>query len=150
MDRTADETLAYPSCAECQSIGIAMPDILVRLEDAVGAEVLLPFLLDRGGREFGVPVRPGGDDPHSAVTAWLRNEFGWGRLTIPRGPITHQARLAWTIYLWLRAERSLSEIARALNIHIRTVCNHKSRLTARGLLAAPGAKTQKDVPHDPQ
>lgn len=124
-----------------------MPDLLVSMEDALGAELVRGFLTDWAGRQYSVRSRktPAGR-PHHEVSEWLRREIGWGTLLIPMGPASRSVRLRWAIYARLRDGQSSSRIARAIGCHSRTVARNKKEFARRGLLT-DNQFTIKD-PHD--
>ena len=130
--------LLFPTCAECESIGVALPEWLPRMEAAVGVDATRAFLLRHAGRQVVVPARPAADD---APRDWLRRELGYGRLTVPMGPAARTHRQRWTALALLRDGRSLSQVAAAVNAHTRTVSKWRADLLQRGLLRAPTAGT---------
>ena len=143
MSNTPTLGLLVPTCAQAYGIGIYMPPYLLTLEREVGAVALRAFLFEWAGREINIPVAIQADMPHAAILANLRDHFGPGRMTIASGPVSYNARLAWSIYEGLRAGRSGAEVARHCGCHARTVSNHKKRLKERGLLPSPRQETPK-------
>ena len=136
MTRTpATDTLPIPSVSDCRALGIPMPNLLVSMEDALGADLVRAFLEDWGGRLYAVraTATPLGRD-HHAVSEWLRQQIGWGNLVIPMGPASRSIRLRCAIHAQLRAGRSSSQIARAIGCHTRTVSRNKQSFARRGLL----------------
>jgi len=133
-DPTPD--LLFPTCAQCESIGGALPDWLPAMEAALGFDATRAFLLRHAGRQIVVPVRKG-----SAELAWLRRELGFGRLTVPMGPAARKQRQRWTALALLRDGRSLSQVATRLNVHTRTASKWRADFLRRGLLRAPTAGT---------
>lgn len=131
----ASDTLPIPSVSDCQTAGIPMPDLLVRMEEALGADPVRAFLADWAGREYAVR---GTETPHGQahreVSEWLRKQIGWGNLLIPMGPAGRSVRLRHAIWVQLRAGRSLARIAGSIGCHTRTVSRHKQSLARRGLL----------------
>lgn len=130
--------LLTPTCAECAGIGLpAILAMLWDMEDECGHDVLRAFLLAHGGRQISLPSRPLPELPgHPVNTAfrWLQAHVGYGKITVPSGPIAHSARLAWTIYHRLVQGQSLAEISAALHVHTRTVSNHRARLISVGVV----------------
>ena len=128
-DPTPD--LLFPTCADCASMGAAIPDWLPAMEAALGFDAMRAFLLLHGGQQFVVPVSATTGDP---VKDWLRRELGHGRLTLPMGPAAARLRQRWTALGLFRAGRSLSQVAAALNLHTRTAAKYRGDLIRRGLL----------------
>ena len=130
--------LEQPTCAQCAGIGLTViPRLLWEMEDDCGEAVLFAFLRAHGGREFCVPVlepQPDETDLIGLAVQWLHRTIGRGKMTVPLGPISYQARLAWTIYRRLAAGASLSAIARDLQCDTRTVSVQKRRLFQIGAL----------------
>ena len=64
-----------PSVSDCRAIGIPMPDLLVRMEDALGVELVRAFLTDRAGRQYSVRrTETTAGRPHNArmdPTTWI-------------------------------------------------------------------------------
>ncbi len=129
-------TLLIPTCADCEMIGLDMPELLVRMEAELGAETTAAFLAEWGGRTYGIrrTAARGAGEAFNEVNAWLLEEIGHGRVQIPLGPFGWQARLAWTIYSALTDGMSHDRIARAYGVGVRNVTNHRRRFEARGLL----------------
>lgn len=131
-DPTPD--LLFPTCAECESIGVALPDWLPAMEAALGFDAMRAFLHRHGGRQVVVPVSATTGDP---TRDWLRRELGHGRLTVPLGPAARSLRQRWTALRLFRAGRSLSQVAAALNIHTRAASKWRADFRRRGLLRQP-------------
>lgn len=132
---SATDTLPIPSVSDCRAIGIPMPDLLVSMEDALGAEMVRAFLADKAGRQYAVRrTKTTAGRPHHEVSEWLRTEIGWGTILIPMGPANRSVRLRWAIYSQFRDGQSSSQIARSIGCHIRTVTRNKKELARRGLL----------------
>jgi len=136
--------LDNPTWAECGRIGLYVPDWLHEAGAELGSDVLRRFLLDHGGRELSLPSRELPPDADS-VLDWMKRRFGWGKVLVPKGPLAHRSRIAWSIYRRLRDGRSLREIAEAVDLHVRTVSIHKQKLTRRGLLPAGGDTPTKET-----
>ena len=128
--------LDIPTCADCEMIGLTMPDLLVRMETELGVETTAAFLAEWGGRTYGIrrTAARGSGAAFDEVNAWLLEELGHGRVQIPFGPFAWKARLAWTIYNALAEGMSHDRIARAYGVAMRNVTNHRRRFEARGLL----------------
>ena len=135
-----------PTCADCAMIGFAVPQMLHDMEQATGPFSVRAFLLDFGGQQYGVRLKPArGNRQHEAVNRWLLDRFGHGRMIIPTGPLALNARLAWAIYSGLSEGLSNNEVARRLNCTNRTVTRQRNRLESRGLLRnAPARNTSQD------
>ena len=130
--------LEQPTCAQCAGIGLTViPRLLWEMEDECGEAVLFAFLRAHGGRELNVPVfepQPDETDVIGLAVQWLHRTIGCGRMVVPLGPISYQARLGWTIYRRLAAGASLSAIARDLQCDTRSVGMQKRRLFQIGAL----------------
>lgn len=131
MENDPTPNLLFPTCAECEAMGIPMPEMLSQMEAALGFDVFRSFLLKHSGQQLCIRVRPEGD----AVQEWLNKNAGWGRIIIPRGPSKTTARAQWTALAMLREGRSLRETSRAVNVHHRTVSKWKTNFIDLGLLA---------------
>lgn len=142
--------LLSPTCAECAGIGLPdMPPMLWDMEDDCGHDVLRAFLLAHGGRQVTVPSRPVPEKPGDLINIalrWLQRNIGHGRITVPAGPTTYHARVAWTIYRRLMQGQSLAEISAALHVHTRTVCNHRARLIKVGVVPEAIGAAQPRTP----
>lgn len=128
-DPTPD--LLFPTCADCASMGAALPDWLPAMEAAVGFDAIRAFFLRHGGQQVCIPLSATTGDP---VRDWLRRELGHGRLIAPMGPAAARLRQRWTALSLFRAGRSLSQVAAALNLHTRTVGKYRTDLIRRGPL----------------
>ncbi|MGB3313022.1 MAG: helix-turn-helix domain-containing protein [Albidovulum sp.] len=145
--------LLFPTCAECNRIGLpAMPGTLRDMERDLGPHVLRAFLMAHGGREYCVratvpdTARPG---PLGQADDWMRARFGAGRVNIPKGPAAQSARLAWTIFTRLAAGWSLARIAEATGCHTRTVSQRKKLFLDLGVLC-PGRLPPTPQPREPR
>lgn len=121
-------------------MGLHVAEMLHEMEADIGPETVRDFLLAHGGREFSIPVRPAIDPvPGRQLTAtgWLAENVGWGRITLPKGPTAHRARVNYTVLTLRREGRSIGQIATAIGIHSRSVPAILKRLTGRGLLTQP-------------
>ncbi|MCA8878609.1 MAG: hypothetical protein KDA73_01365 [Rhodobacteraceae bacterium] len=145
MTRDADPLSEIPTCAHCREMGLPVSDTLARLETELGHDTLRAFLAAKGGRLVVIPVRAvanADSDPIAAALDWLRRDVGYGRWEVPLGPMARRARLSWAILTRLRAGRSLATIAGELGCALRTVTNHKTRFTRRGVLPAPASTSR--------
>lgn len=132
--------LLIPSCADCAAMGIHVAGFLHDMEAAIGVDTLRDFLLTHGGREVLVPTgRKARSDPDTPTSAldWLTRNVGWGRLTIPKGPVAHRARVSFTVLTMRRDGKSIDQIAVATGIHSRSVSIILKRLAERGLQTQP-------------
>lgn len=130
----------FPTCAQCAAMGIYIPPVLHRLEARIGHPALVAFLLEKGGQEIGIPVKPlpsDDSDPVSQALEALRQDPGFGRWHVPQGPTSARAELAWGILCRLKAGIPYSRIATDLRCSVRTIGNRKSAFKRRGLLNAP-------------
>jgi hypothetical protein len=147
-DRTPH--LLIPSCAQCDAIGLReMPELLSDIEERFGFEVLKAFLLEYGGRHYGVAVRPKVDRTGSDLAElhqWLQGRCVAGSIAIPLGPVALSTRIAWTIAVHLRDGWSLAATARAVACDLRTVSLHKQRLVKRGWLRASLPTPERETP----
>lgn len=117
-------------------MGFSVPDYLREMEDEIGADAVRDFLLAHGGREFSIPVRHLVDlAPGRQMTAtdWLVVNYGFGKITPPKGPTAHRARVNHTVLTLRREGRSISQIAAATGTHSRSVSAILKRQTERGL-----------------
>jgi hypothetical protein len=131
--------LPFPTCADCVRIGLYIPPFLRDMERDLGHDVLKAFLLAHGGRQLSLrQAAPDvtATDPFGRAEAWLRKAVGFGKITVPKGPAGRAARIAWTTYRMLCDGRSLTQIARATDCHMRSVSNRKKQFAALGLLPA--------------
>lgn len=146
-DRTPH--LLIPTCAQCDDIGLReMPELLCEIEGRFGFEVLKTFLLEFGGRDYCVTVRPRSDrtQPDLAhLNKWLRDRCVSGRIAVPLGNVSLQTRVAWTIAVHLRNGWSLAATAQAVACDLRTVSLHKQRLVKLGWLRASLPKPEREA-----
>lgn len=135
--------LLFPSCADCNRIGLPpMPEMLRTMERDVGAAAVREFLLAYGGREFKARAASSeslADD--TPAEAWMHKHYCGEKITIPMGPAANSARLAWTIFARLAEGWSLARIATATGYHLRTISNRKNLFLALGVLPAAPAPT---------
>ncbi|MBP7003760.1 helix-turn-helix domain-containing protein [Amaricoccus sp.] len=134
MSRDPTPDLLFPTCAECQSMGVVVPGWLPAMEAELGSEAVKAFLLRHAGRQVIVPVRA---TPHDPAKDWLRREIGYGRLTVPMGPAARKHRQRWTALALLRGGSSLAQVAAALNVHSRTASHWRADFLQRGHLRQP-------------
>lgn len=129
--------LNFPTCAQCAGIGQPSPDLLYDMEDECGFDSLRAFLIAHGGRELALAKRTmaNGHADLDKVYDWLRNRVGAGKIVVPKGPSSHKARLAWTIYELSCGGATLSQIAEVANCTTRAVSNHRARLRELGALS---------------
>lgn len=113
-------------------MGIHVDDMLVQMEAGLGPDAFRRFLFRYGGRTIGVRLHSRGD----AVHEWLKDHVGYGRIPISRGPSNPRTRCRYTALVQLRAGLSIDQVARAVNVHTRTVSKWKTGFAECGLLAA--------------
>jgi hypothetical protein len=118
-------------------IGKAVPDTFIEIEEAVGVELMLAFLQERAGWQFKIPVGDAARTKHPEVIAWLQTNVGHGQIEIPLGPLRHETRMSWAIYLGICDGLSLSNIARKCGCTVRSVSATKARLKKAGLSFTP-------------
>lgn len=105
-----------------------LPDILARIAEAAGEEAALLVAKAFGGRPLYVPLAKEinaehrlaellGLDRARAVCA----ELGHGEIILPRGPFSSTAGTFREVCEMLEAKQSMTSIALAMNLHIRTV-----------------------------
>ncbi len=82
MSRDPTPDLLFPTCAECQSMGVVMPEWLPAMEAELGSEAVKAFLLRHAGRQVTVPVPVVGD---LHLPELLRRDDGLG-LRLLQGP----------------------------------------------------------------
>lgn len=128
--------LLQPSCAQCAGIGLRMPDLLWDMEDDCGEDALRAFLVAHGGRQYCSTSRRAEDEesPLGRARHWLYARVGTGRIMIPLGPMSYQARVQWTIYDRIVKGHSLSQIAAELGCDTRTVGVAKAKFRKSGAL----------------
>ncbi|WP_296644974.1 hypothetical protein, partial [Roseinatronobacter sp.] len=117
MTRERPTDLPYPTCAQCEGIGLsAGPDWQYDLEDDLGFDVLKALLIAYGGREMQIrkSAEPATDALGHAL-AWMSARFGAGKITVQFGPLARKNRVAWLIYTMLRDGASLAQVAGAAN-----------------------------------
>lgn len=139
--------LLFPSCAECAGIGYRhVPALLWDMEDDCGADVMKAFALQHGGTVMKISAahaipdfRAPDLDPLTAARGWLFQAKGRGDLTIPLGPASRAARVAWTAFQMLKAGASLAQVAERTAVDLRTVCNIKNKLRLVGALPEKGS-----------
>lgn len=85
-----------------------IPDLLIKLEAAIGVEATRAFLIEYGGRKTHIAKTA---EPPTPAHAWLRAEIGHGDLIVPIGPVGRAARLRWSIFRRSAAGHSNREIA---------------------------------------
>ena len=125
--------LPIPTCAQCEAIGIPIPPLYVEMEAALGAVALIDFVTRHGGREVTVPRRPT-SETHEALR-WLSEEIGHGKMVMPRGPLARRARVRFAVFQMIRDGYSVPQIARHLDMHIRSISTIKQQLTDLGQLS---------------
>ena len=136
MSRDPTPHLLFPSCADCNRIGLPlMPAMLRDMERDIGAEPVRAFLLAYGGREFATrAARSAAKNDETRAEAWMHTHFPGERVTIPKGPSATSARLAWTIYNRLAEGWSHTRIAAATGCHTRTVSSRHNLFRSLGIL----------------
>lgn len=137
--------LLFPTCAQCAGIGLPAAGLLWDMEDECGFDNLRAFLIAHGGRELSLAKRATTQGPADLeqIYAWLGNRMGAGKIAVPKGPSSHKARLAWTIYELSRDGASLAQIAEVANCTTRAVSNHRARLRELGALPPIPHRDQK-------
>jgi len=115
-------------------IGLEMPQILLRMEMALDADLVRAFLSDCAGRDNGIQVASARSErAHEDVNTWLGDEGGHGRFLIPTGPTSSNARLARAIFSRLSQGETHGTIARALACHSCTIANHRRCFADQGV-----------------
>lgn len=121
-------------------MGISVPDYLHEMEADIGADAVRAFLMAHGGREYSIPTRHLIDlslGQQMTALDWLTVNYGFGKITPPKGPTSHRARTNHTVLTQRREGRTISQIAAATGIHSRSVSAILKRLAERGPSTQP-------------
>jgi len=120
------------------------PDVLRRVAEACGLAAALTLARSHGGRELYVPLPEGIDEGHPlaqtlglATARKAASVLSHGKLIIPMGPFTSQARRKVALRKMKAEGRTIREQAAALGLHQRTVERHHQNDREAGT-AAPG------------
>ena len=128
-----------------------LPGVAGEIAELIGEELTLKLLAARGGTEVAIPARPEGSVLAEIVGAdaaeILLGAFGRVTLTLPcahlRGARGRRARAK----AMLRRGASLSDVALACEVHIRTVSIYRRDLLEAGE-ALPRSGDQLRLPID--
>lgn len=110
-----------------------LPELLQQVETELGYAAMLKFAHAFGGQSIYVPQKPGAKSP---LTKKLGEELaldiarvlGVGKITVPLGPTTNQARFRIAVAKKLEEKKSANVIAAELHCHEVTVRRHRKRL----------------------
>ncbi len=96
----------------------------------IGPELAEHLLAARGGTQISIPAKTRGAALAKVIgeeaTARMIAAFGPGKLTLPMGAASGRAVAKQRAMAMLAAGASLSDIAQACRIHVRTVSRYKA------------------------
>ncbi|WP_119304974.1 helix-turn-helix domain-containing protein [Dongia deserti] len=110
-----------------------LPELLQTIEAELGYAAMLKFAHAFGGQLIYVPANPGPKSPLTKhlgpeLAAQIARVVGRGKITVPLGPTTNQARFRAAVATQIKQGKSANEVARALHCHEVTVRRHRKRL----------------------
>ncbi len=134
MDSGPETPTDFPTCSWALAHGIDMPSMLVSIEQDEGPNACRALLDAHGGRRFEVPTRQQDREtgPYGDAIRWLRQNYGFGGMDCPLGPLADRAVTLWRVYRLCRDGHSTSSIAAKLRCAQRTVTRARARLRAHG------------------
>lgn len=108
------------------------PGIAGEIEALIGTELTTELLRHWGGCQLSIPRRAEGSALARVIgvdaAETIIREIGHGRVTLPCGSLRGAKRRRAEAERMLRAGASLQEVARACDMHTRTVSNYRAAI----------------------
>lgn len=120
--------------------------VAAEIAETIGEAAALSLMAERGGTEVKIPVRVKGSQLARIVGTeacqLMIAKFGPGRLLIPLGPARGQKGRRTAAMQMLREGKSVRDVARACDLHERSVWNFRATLRDRGQIGRDDSQGQ--------
>lgn len=129
--------------------------VAAEIEAVIGLEQTKRLLQVYGGTEIEVPKQATGSKLAALIgevdAGKLIRAIGHGKLLLPIGPFRRDSGRKEHALAMLKAGASLSQVARACDLHMRTVTNYRAELRDDAQLELPfGQSVEQDLTAAPQ